>query len=98
MAGTKVSRARRSPGGNAGKKSLSSMEHEAAARAGLTISAIDDFLSAYDRARLKPSGILPQVMRLKGFRDALRGWREGEGGAEARLRELALICESYSQG
>ncbi len=87
------------------KVDLLSVENAAIERAGKAISNISGFLERWNNARQKPEGMLPQVMRMRVFRDALLAWqkeaarqkgRGNDGAREQRLRQFVVLCESFS--
>lgn len=86
------------------KNDINSVEDETMKRVAKTLQTINDFLSRWDEASA-PDDLIPQIAKIRKFRDALSDWkeqairtrnREPEEARMRRLQEFVLICQSYS--
>jgi len=82
-----------------------SVEKETIRRVDRTIATIGRFLAKWDASDIKPKNMLPEIVRIRKFHDALLNWQrmavraQGEGDEESSLRRLhdfVVICDSYS--
>lgn len=71
-------------------------------RVDLTLKKIGDFLKKWESVDAKPDQMVPEISRLKRFRDALAQWKRQAGSSKSEaereklIREFVLICETYS--
>ena len=87
------------------KTDPASVEKETIERVSHTLAKIGNFLARWDASDIKPTNMLPEVVKIRRFRDALLNWQRiamrarGEVDEESRMRRLhdfVLICDSYS--
>jgi hypothetical protein len=85
------------------KTDIASVEEETMKRTDKTIATIEAFLERWDTARMKPDDMFPQIAKIRQFHDALVEWQKEalkSKGKTAegvkRLRNLVLICKTYS--
>ncbi len=82
-----------------------SVEKETIRRVDRTIATIGKFLAKWDASDIKPKSMLPEIVKIRKFHDALLGWQreavraQGKEDEESRLRRLhdfVVMCNSYS--
>jgi hypothetical protein len=82
-----------------------SVEKETIRRVDRTIATIGKFLAKWDASDIKPKNMLPEIVRIRKFHDALLSWQrdavraQGREDEESRLRRLhdfVVMCNSYS--
>lgn len=82
-----------------------SVEKETIRRVDRTIATIGKFLAKWDDSDIKPRNMLPEIVKIRKFQDALMNWQriavraQGGGDEESRMRRLhdfVVICDSYS--
>ena len=84
------------------RRNKGSVEKETVKRVDQTLKQIEKFLKKWDSADEKPDQMLPQISRLKEFRQALLKWKKeagksrSEADKERLIREFVLICNTYS--
>ncbi len=87
------------------EEKLDEIESDTLRNAARTVSVIENAMSAWNAAKVKPRNMAPTLERLKRFRTALVRWgveysvlRAGRAGREDRidmLREFVEICYEY---
>lgn len=84
------------------RRNRASVEKETVKRVDQTIKKIEKFLKKWDDSEAKPDQMLPEIGRLKEFRQALLKWKKDAGKSrseadkERLIREFVLICNTYS--
>jgi hypothetical protein len=83
---------------------LNSVEDDTLKRVSRTLKTIESFLSRWDSSNAKADDLLPQIMKIRKFHDALATWQndamksKGSDDEETRMRRLrdfVLICQTY---
>lgn len=84
---------------------IDSVEEDTMKRVGHTLKIIEGFLAKWDAAKARPEDLLPQIMKIRKFHDALQTWqrdavrtrgKEDDDARMRRLRDFVLICQTYS--
>ena len=87
------------------KNDIGSVEEETIKRVDRTLTTIETFLAKWDHSRIKPDDMLPQIVKIRQFHDALARWqtdavkgkeKNSEDMKVKRLRDFVLICRTYS--
>jgi len=87
------------------KTDFKSLENEALKRVDHTLLVMTAFLARWGSLRDKPSGVIPQIARIRKFQSELSSWRKetvrmfGMDDNDARIRRMQQfvdICRSYS--
>ncbi|MBD3210606.1 hypothetical protein GF318_04470 [Candidatus Micrarchaeota archaeon] len=87
------------------KTDIASVEKETIERVNRTISSIEEFLAKWEASKIKPDVMLPQVERIREFREALEKWekkavkgqtKKNEKARLKRLHDFVTICRTYS--
>jgi len=87
------------------KVDSAALEDQTIMKVDRTLDTIGDFLSKWEAAREKPSGMIPEIVKVRRFHEALGAWKKdavkakGKGTEQARLRRLrdfVIICRTYS--
>jgi len=81
-----------------------SVEAETIKRVTKTISTLENFLTKWDRAKLKPKEMYPHVTKIRKFHTELVAWRKKASSSKnvdeemraRRLRNFIFICKTYS--
>ncbi|HSB47405.1 MAG TPA: hypothetical protein VLD37_05300 [Candidatus Bilamarchaeum sp.] len=82
-----------------------SVEEQTIKRVNRTLTTIDNFLAKWDASKIKPDPMLPQIIKIRQFKEALEKWQteavKAKGGGDEptrirRLRDFVLICRMYS--
>jgi hypothetical protein len=82
-----------------------SVEEQTIRRVNKTLTSIENFLARWDASRMKPDEMLPQIIKIRQFRQALERWQteavKSKGSSDEqsrirRLRDFVLICRTYS--
>ena len=83
---------------------LNSVEDDTMKRVNHTLKTIESFLSKWDASKVKEDDMLPQIMKIRKFHDALSTWKndamkargsDDEDTRMRRLRDFVLICQTY---